>query len=417
MLDDQTMRLVLGGVTLTVLLLFYLGVYRPTRSSFSGWWTLTLLCAAMARLLLLFNGSDLQVITNSASIVLAVIGVTSVWFATRSLRRERLPLWLLGAAPVVILVPRILEAAAGGVWLGNRPLFLYMAVMFVAGTVETWLAWRSLRVTDSPTRSGEPVVALLVTAIAGTVFAGFYAVRAVTQVVGGPGGSRAELAGFAASESVLLLVCLVAVTFSVSAVGWDQQTRELRRRAMQDDLTGLLGRTEFRLQADQALSQARSRDTTALLVVADLDQFKEVNDVQGHPAGDEVLIAFAAALRGALGPGEFAGRQGGDEFGFVLLDTGEPHVAVRLAAVGEAYRAYAETFDFALPTVSFGIAGPDDGDSLAEIYEHADLALYRAKSDGRDRAVRYSREAPRRTGRVPSTEDARASGPGLTGVV
>lgn len=402
MLDDQTMRIVLGGVTLTVLILFYVGVYRPTRSSFSGWWTLALLCAAIARALLLLNGSGLQVVTNPASILLAVIGVTCVWFATRSLRRERLPRWLLGVAPVAILVPKLLEGAAGGVLAGNGPLFLYMSVMFGAGTVETWLAWRARRALAEPARNGEAVVALLVTAIAGTVFATFYVLRAITHVVERPSSGGFELAGFTGTDSIVLLVCLVGVTFSVSAVSWDQQTQELRRRAMHDDLTGLLDRMEFRLQAERAFEDARSSGRGAMVVVADLDQFKAVNDVHGHAAGDSALVAFATALKDSVRAGEVAGRQGGDEFCMVLLDEDDAGALARLRAIGDAYAAHANSVDFPLPTVSFGFASIDDGDSLWEVYERADLAMYVAKADGRDRAVRYSADVALRERREPS---------------
>ncbi len=399
------MRIVLGGVTLTVLVLFHLGVYRPTRSSFSGWWSLSLFCAALARLLLLFNGRDLQMIANPASITLAAIGVTCVWFATRSLRGERLPLWLLGVAPVAIVVPKLLDGAAGGVLAGNGPLFLYMSVMFGAGSVETWLAWRARRALAQSARSGEAVVALLVTAMAGTVLATFYALRAVTHVVARPSSGGFELAGFSGADSIVLLVCLVGVTFSVSAVSWDQQSQELRRRAMHDDLTGLLDRTEFRRQAGRASENARSSGVAALVVVADLDRFKAVNDVHGHAAGDGALVAFATALKDSVRAGEVAGRQGGDEFGMVLLDVDDAGAFARLKAISDAYAAHANSVDFPLPTVSFGFAAFDDGSSLSEVHERADLAMYVAKAQGRDRAVRYSTDIVSRERRGPSTPD------------
>src|SRR5690554_175683 len=133
------MRMTLGGVAAIVLLLFYLGVYRPTRSSFSGWWSLALLCAGLSTSLLLFNGSSLQIFTTPTSNVLAAIGVTSVWFAMRSLRRGRLPRWLLGVSPAVIVILTLLQHPGSNIWAGIGVMFGYMSLLLGAGLVELWL--------------------------------------------------------------------------------------------------------------------------------------------------------------------------------------------------------------------------------------------------------------------------------------
>src|SRR5690554_2367455 len=103
------MRITLGGVAATVLLLFYLAVYRPTRSSFSGWWSLALLCAGLSTSLLLFNGTSWQIFTTPASNVLSAIGVTGTWFAMRSLRNRQLPRWLLVVAPAAVLIATLAQ--------------------------------------------------------------------------------------------------------------------------------------------------------------------------------------------------------------------------------------------------------------------------------------------------------------------
>ncbi|MFN3865253.1 MAG: diguanylate cyclase domain-containing protein [Demequina sp.] len=384
------MRITLGGVSATVLLLFYLGVYRPTRSSFSGWWSLSLLCAGAATTLLLFNGSAVQIFTTPASNVMSVIGVTCVWFATRSLRRQQLPVWLLAVAVVGILVATLPQDPGQNIWAGNGTLFAYMGLMFSAGAAEMWLAWSARRSVADRELNKEALVALLVSGIAASGLGAFYLLRSVLYFVVGPESDTFEAVVGTGPTTGMLLVCLVAVTFSVSAVGWDQQTHELRRRAMQDDLTGLLGRTEFRLQAERALTGPARDGGGVVLAVADLDHFKAVNDQHGHAAGDRALLAFAATLKDSLGPGELAGRLGGEEFGMVLLGVDADSAIPRLDAISAAFASRSDAHGFELPTVSYGIARLGDGDSVSELFEQADLALYRAKADGRDRAVAYS---------------------------
>ncbi|MFN3866579.1 MAG: GGDEF domain-containing protein [Demequina sp.] len=406
MFDDQTMRGALGAVTFTVLVLFYLGVYRPTRSSFSGWWCMSLLLAGAATALLIFDDSAARVVTYPVSAALAAAGATCVWFAARSLRRRTLPRWLLYAGPATIMVPVSMVAPDESGAVTTGPVAVYMAAMFFAGAVEAWLAWSARRASAESEPNGEALVALLVIAVAATGLSMFYAVRLVMLVVVGRESEVFELAAGSGTEDVALLVCMVAVTFSVSAVGWDQQTQHLRRRAMRDDLTGLLGRSEFRVQVEQSLEGARSGGASALLVVADLDHFKDINDTHGHAAGDGALMVFAAVLTSHLRPGECAGRLGGEEFGLVIHESDDADVLARLRAISDDFATRSGNFDFSLPTVSYGIAGAGDAATVAEVFECADLAMYRAKADGRDRAVRYSRELGWQPGRAPRRGDA-----------
>ncbi|MDN4481178.1 GGDEF domain-containing protein [Demequina muriae] len=396
MLDDQTMRFALGAVSLTVLVLFYLGVYRPTRSGFSAWWSVSLLLAGLAILLLLFNDSPVRAVTYPMSTALAAAGSTCVWFAMRSLRSRRLPRWLLAVGPLAILVPASMATPDESGMATTGPVSLYMATMFIAGAAEAWKAWQTRRVSADGEPNAEALVALLVIAIAATALGSFYSLRFVMLMVAGPDSGAFERTAGSAPEDVTLLVCMVAVTFSVSAVGWDQQTRTLRRLAMKDDLTGLWGRSEFRAQAKRAMAGAQARGEGALLVVADLDHFKDINDTHGHAAGDSALMVFAAVVTSHLRPEECAGRLGGEEFGLVLLDVDDADALVRLRALSDDFASRSTRFDFPLPTVSYGVAGPRDGDSVDQVFEQADQAMYVAKAQGRDRAVRYTEEIGRR---------------------
>ncbi|GIG54524.1 GGDEF domain-containing protein [Demequina activiva] len=389
MLDIMTMRIALGTVSILVTVLFFMGVYRPTRSTFAGWWTVGLLCSGGSTSLLMLNGTSAQVVTNPAANVLSVLGTTCVWFATRSLRGGGLPQWLMPVAAAAIVAVSALDQPATNAWAGNGVLFAYMAVMFVLGSVELWRSWRSRRVSEGPVRSTEALVALLVAALAASVLAVFYSLRTVLFLtVGKDSGLFETLVGTGTTTAILLLT-LVAVTFSASTIGWDQQTRVLRRRAVSDDLTGLLGRSEFLTWTDTALSQS---SPGVSLVVADLDHFKRINDEHGHAAGDTALLAFADALRDVVGEGEFAGRLGGEEFALLLRDAPE-RATSRLESLAHALAQRSRTADVPLPTASFGIAAATQGDTLTALFERADQAMYQAKAEGRDRVVVYAEPA------------------------
>jgi diguanylate cyclase (GGDEF)-like protein len=387
-LDIVTMRVALGGVSILVTILFYLGVYRPTRSEFAGWWTIGLLCSGGSATLLMLNGTAAQAIANPASSVLSAIGATCVWFATRSLRGGRSPVWLLPVSAAAIAVFAALGNPATNTWAGNGPLFGYMAAMFIFGSIEMWRCWLDRRTDNGEARSTEAQVALLVSALAASTLAVLYTLRVILfATIGHEHPTFQTLVGTGVTTAVLLLT-LVAVTFSASTIGWDQSTRALRRRAISDDLTGLLGRSEFWKRAGAIVSRrgVRVGDVT-VLVLADLDHFKTVNDQYGHAAGDEAIRAFARHLRAHLGRRELAGRLGGEEFALMLVVTTVEDAEHRVAQIARSFAHEQNAFDFPLPTVSFGLAAADIETTVDALFESADAALYQAKDNGRAQTV------------------------------
>ena len=386
MLDIDTMRVVLGSVSILVTILFFLGVYRPTRSTFAGWWTVGLLCSGASTSLLMLNGTAAQVVANPTSNVASVIGSTCVWFATRSLRGEPLPLWLMPVAATGMVGVSALDHPSTNAWAGNSVLFTYMATMFVLGSYELWTCWRGRRVSERADRSSEARTALVVSALAATVLALFYSLRAVLFVAVGPESSLFDALVGTGNTTGILLLTLVAVTFSASTIGWDQQTWALRRRAVSDDLTGLLGRSEFLVRTEAAVADS---GVVISLVVGDLDHFKQINDEHGHAAGDAALLMFADALRGVAAEDEYAGRLGGEEFALLLRDSPE-QASARLRALSASLAQRTQAAAVPVPTVSFGVAPATRGDSLSTIFERADQAMYQAKAQGRDRVVVYA---------------------------
>jgi diguanylate cyclase (GGDEF)-like protein len=136
------------------------------------------------------------------------------------------------------------------------------------------------------------------------------------------------------------------------------------------------------------------RQQRAIAAYIDIDRFKDINDTLGHDAGDKLIKAVAARLKARLEPKEFLSRFGGDEF--VILTA--PAASRSTATIAERIaQAFALPFDIngqnICVTASVGIAcAPDNGASADELMRHADIALYRAKNTGRDRAVTFTAE-------------------------
>jgi diguanylate cyclase (GGDEF)-like protein len=163
--------------------------------------------------------------------------------------------------------------------------------------------------------------------------------------------------------------------------------RELKYRAYRDSLTGLGNRLRFQTRATRALSRARDCGGVAAMLLIDLDNFKEVNDTQGHKVGDELLVAAAQRIAGAVRPGDLPVRLGGDEFAVLLSDGASETAAVALAE--RLIGVLAEPFRLSGAPVpvraSIGVATSPGGAGGTEevLFRNADLALYAAKADGK----------------------------------
>jgi diguanylate cyclase (GGDEF)-like protein len=171
---------------------------------------------------------------------------------------------------------------------------------------------------------------------------------------------------------------------------------QLSEQANRDPLTGLYNRRYLDATLARELARCAREGQPLSLMLIDLDHFKQVNDTYGHPAGDAVLKMLAAMLNQQARAGDVACRYGGEEFLLVLPNMPQD-IALRRA---EQWRA-----DFAASTVAFdtrqvqatlsvGIATyPDHGNSPEELIRCADRALYRAKSEGRNRVVLFAAES------------------------
>jgi diguanylate cyclase len=180
---------------------------------------------------------------------------------------------------------------------------------------------------------------------------------------------------------------------------------QLKEQAIRDPLTGLFNRRYLDTLAPNELARCERERQPLCLMMMDIDHFKHVNDTFGHPGGDEVLKALAKLLSDSVRVSDVACRYGGEEF-LLLLPNMPTEIALLRAeqwrAAFETMTVYADGKEIKA-TLSIGIACyPDDGSAVADLTRAADVALYRAKAEGRNRVVLCRANASTLTQSVPS---------------
>ena len=284
---------------------------------------------------------------------LAPLAVVALAFAVidRNLERVRKPEYAIGLA-----------------WLLSQGA-IASAVVLTGGPDSPAVAWLVIPAVTLPARFGDRGV---------VVGIGFTALLIVAVTLG------ADPAAVAESPPKLLfpLALLGGVTMLTLAL----RSSDLHHRgeAAIDSLTGMLNRKAFNRRMDELVQQSRVTGAPVGLVIADIDRFKGINDEYGHARGDDVLTDFAYRLRKQLRAFDLAYRLGGEEFAVLLPGAS----ADEAAAVAERLRGAVEEEPIAGLdlTSSFGAAS-SGGQSLEPevLFEAADVALYAAKEQGRNR--------------------------------
>jgi diguanylate cyclase (GGDEF)-like protein len=169
----------------------------------------------------------------------------------------------------------------------------------------------------------------------------------------------------------------------------EQQRQQLHQQLERDALTAVSSRTSLLRELDAAIGRAVKTGQPLVVVMADLDHFKAVNDEHGHLAGDLVLKDVAGRIRAALREFDLVGRYGGEEF-VVLLENTSLHTArqvaerIRRRIGGEPINTDNAAVKI---TISQGLALFREGDSVQSLLKRADQAMYRAKTAGRNCVV------------------------------
>jgi len=277
------------------------------------------------------------------------------------LAAERLPeRWLIGALLVCVVFVSVAVSATGG---PGSPFVLFYAWV----GVEAWYFLprsRAIAFTAvSALASGIPLVAV-------------------------DGSADAGLAWWA--MAVGTMIALGVLTAALRARS-DDLIATLADRAARDSLTGLANRRGYHERIEHELERARRHDLPLSIVLADIDNFKSLNDAFGHRRGDQALCEFAELCSRQLRATDFVSRVGGEEFAIVLPHLTEPEALVAAERLRRAVRASLVAPDGRALTASFGVASfPQHGGDPEVLLDHADQAMYAAKHLGRDRTVVFS---------------------------
>lgn len=164
----------------------------------------------------------------------------------------------------------------------------------------------------------------------------------------------------------------------------EHKNAELQDISLRDGLTGIFNRRAFNEYLDHALAGGRRSKAEQVLVMIDIDRFKQVNDTWGHPAGDAVLCAVARCIGESIRTSDLMARYGGEEFAVILANT----PLMDSVVVAERIRRHVEASPMpggvGTVTVSAGLAGSSQAGDPAGLVKLADQALYAAKSAGRN---------------------------------
>jgi len=299
----------------------------------------------------------------------------TMWAGARSFegRAISIPLVFAGAAIWIVAcqVPDIYRSNEARVFL----LSVILAIYTLFGAREVWHA------RDRELISRWPTLAIVIAhsgfLLARIPFAGAMALMALAD--------RSHRVGVfvMAFEALFVFFCLAFLRVSMA-----KERAELlqRRSAHTDTLTGVANRRAFFESGTPLLDRTMAERRPAALLLFDLDRFKQVNDTVGHQGGDRVLQAFADLVAATLRPGDLFARLGGEEFACLLADA--PMAEALQVAEQVRSRFAAVTFAGLTTTVSVGVAmASDAGRDLSALLAIADRALYRAKTEGRNRVA------------------------------
>jgi diguanylate cyclase (GGDEF)-like protein/PAS domain S-box-containing protein len=173
-----------------------------------------------------------------------------------------------------------------------------------------------------------------------------------------------------------------------SQITLEERVQRLHERATQDPLTKVANRAEFDRVLAEFVETHLREGAPCSLIICDIDHFKRINDVHGHPAGDEALVSFAAVLRSFCRPGDLVARYGGEEFVMLCADCENATATRRAEDLRSSIASRPQnSLNGKCITASFGVTEIQPGDTPETMLRRADRALLQAKDSGRNRVV------------------------------
>ncbi len=337
----------------------------------------------------------------SLLIAIAASGFALYLVSGADLSRARLGVGALGMGGGVAAMHYTgMAAMRMSPFIAYDPVLVLVSIVIAVGAsgAALWIAFRLRRRTHHLYRLRAGAASLMGAAIAGMHYTGMAA-------AGFPTGSQCgALAGGWSGQGLAPMVLTAAVAVLTAAIvlsmldrrfelqnamlesSLSQAHGEIAFLALHDALTKLPNRLQLERRLEQAMRDSRRNGQPCAVFFLDLDGFKAVNDAFGHQAGDRLLSLIAQRLRETLRPQDMAARMGGDEFVVVAEAVRREDVDVLAARLGSVLRQEFVVDGHSVRiSASIGIAlYPQDGATARELISHADAAMYRAKSGGRD---------------------------------
>ena len=234
----------------------------------------------------------------------------------------------------------------------------------------------------------------LVLAIISLHFTGMAAVSVTPLASDVTNGVVFQAMAVAIAGVSLFIVGTGVTSHMIDSQARTENTRRLRYMALNDPLTGLPNRTSFGDYLDRELTTAQKEEHKLAVIGIDLNQFKEINDLRGHSAGDQALKIIAQRLKQCRQAGEFVARIGGDEFAAAKNFRDREELLDFVERLEQALFEPVQIEDFTTRTgASIGVAVfPEDGTTARALLGNADFAMYRAKADLTEAVCFYESE-------------------------
>jgi diguanylate cyclase (GGDEF)-like protein len=373
-LDIGTLFVIATCVT-SLLGIFLLFVYLQDRTPALAWWGAAYLIGGASGAIWRLGDQVSPPLPQSTANVLLFVAVGMIWSAARLFHGRRIS-WggmFLGA----------------GVWLAacSWPTFAHSAACRNVASSLIVATYTFLIATELWRERRKPLIrrwpAIFVPMLHGAIF--LLPMALATQSLH-PGGSDTLATGWVAVFAIEILLYVVGAAFIVLMLAKDRAVRAYKTAAETDPLSGLFNRRGFFAAAASLMEGNKSATRPVSVLAFDLDRFKSINDTYGHGMGDAMLQLFANVARKTMRTGDVIGRLGGEEFVAILSGTlAEASIAAeRVRAAFETATNDADALGIPA-TVSIGVACGSPNAAIELLIARADAALYRAKSNGRNR--------------------------------
>jgi diguanylate cyclase (GGDEF)-like protein len=310
--------------------------------------------------------------------ILMVFQSGLMWKAARTFASKSAPLVVVFLGPAVVGLANVVPAFQGGV--GAALSLIVGAGYFLAAATAFWLDRKE------QLAARRPLIGLTI------VQAGFYLIGACSTLSGATSQdgvpSIMSLYGLIYFESI---VFALGSSVFIFALVKERSEAASMTAARTDSLTGIANRAAFLENAGRILERCRRDRAPVSVMTFDLDRFKAVNDRYGHAIGDAVIRKFCETVTAALRPNDVFGRMGGEEFAVVLPGSSIQAACARAERIRDSF---AEDCRFVRnhqvnATVSGGVSvSVNAEETLDELLEYSDVALYSAKTEGRNRINR-----------------------------